>query len=304
MSSVRIRRAAERDLLPCARVFVASVEDLARRLGQPTAQRDPRMFAGRLAHLLRTDPAGFHVATRGGRVAAFASTILREDVHFLSMFWALPSFQEQGAGRELLRRAFEEPEAGPDAARCVYASLDSRAQRLYLELGMLPRTLVYALTGEPDPAARPDVRVELLPIGEPGTASPEAIGLAAKLDPEVRGCRRDVDHSFALALPGSRFFAARHRGKRVGYVALDAAGGIGPAAVVDPRFAPGIAWAALAAARDRGMTSVRMLVPGLNGGALAVALGSGLKIGFIGSWLAEREIGRFDSYLATYGDIF
>ncbi len=303
-ATAEIRRARASDLAACARVFSRSSLELSSRLGQTPSSPDARIVERRLAHLLRTDPAGFHVLTRGGRVVAFASTILRERVHFLSMFWALPGFQESGLGRELVRRAFDEPAAPPRAVRCVYASLDPRAQRLYLDLGMLPRTQVYVIGGVPEPCARPPLALELVPFDDPGVTSARTLDSIGRLDRFVRGCRRDADQRFELVQPGTRAFAAQHRGRPVGYVSIDGHGSIGPGAVRDPRHAAGLVWSALAMARELGVERVRMRIPGLNGDALSVAFASGLRIALIGSWMAQREIGHLDRYLATFGDLF
>ena len=305
MARVRLRRARPSDLAGCAAVFAESSADLARRQGQIPAPPDPRVIALRLGHLLGTDPAGFHVAARGARVVAFASTILRERVHFLSMAWALPEVQSGGLGRALVGRAFEQPGAPAGAARCVYASLDLRAQRLYLDLGMVPRTLIYVLGGAPHrlPPA-PAERLELVPLGAPGHPSREALACAAAFDRTVRGCRRDADHRFELAQPGARLFAARHRGRRVGYVSMDGAGSIGPGAVTNERFAAPLAWAALAKAREAGIERVRMRIPGLNGAALSVAFAAGLGVQLIGAWMSDRPVGRLEGYLGTFGDLF
>lgn len=303
-ATAEIRRASEDDLAACARVFARSSVDLAARLGQTTSPPDTKLIEKRLGHLLRTDPAGFHVLARRGRVVAFASTILRERVHFLSMFWALPGFQESGLGRELVRRAFDEPAAPRGTVRCVYASLDPRAQRLYLDLGLLPRTQVYVLGGAPEPRERPALTVELAPLGEQGAATRRMLDVIGGFDRFVRGCRRDVDQRFELSQPGTRAFVATSRGRPVGYVSLDGHGSIGPGAVRDSRFAAGLAWAALAMARDLGLESVRMRVPGLNGDALRVAFASKLRIALIGAWMAESGIGHLDRYLGTFGDLF
>src|SRR6185503_10469559 len=116
-----------------------SSRDLARRQGSTPPPTRPADTARALAHLQRTDPRGFHVAVKGGRVVAFAVTILRGNTHFLSMFWALPGLQGRGVGRRVLTRAFEGPRPPASAVRCVYASLDARAQVLYLKFGMRPR---------------------------------------------------------------------------------------------------------------------------------------------------------------------
>src|SRR5690349_3013737 len=136
-------------MLGCARVFVRAATDLARRHGEGPPPLRARDMSVALAHVQRTDPKGFHVAVRDGKVIAFASTILRGRTHFLSMFWALPSVQSQGVGRRLLTRAFERPKPPSSAIRCVYASLDPRAQALYLKFGMPPRGMFYLVKGPP-----------------------------------------------------------------------------------------------------------------------------------------------------------
>src|SRR3989442_5339512 len=154
--STILRQARPDDMSDCARVFLRSSSDLARRQGNTVPQTRIQDMAFALAHLQRTDPRGFHVALKGDRVAAFASTILRGNTHFLSMFWALPSLQSQGVGRRLLARAFERPQPPASAVRCVFASLDPRAQALYLKFGMRPRGMFYMLKGAPKRSPRPE----------------------------------------------------------------------------------------------------------------------------------------------------
>jgi hypothetical protein len=257
--------------------------------------------------LRRTDPPGFHVAVRGGRVVAFASTILRENIHFLSMFWANPSLQDKGVGQQLLSRAFNEPEEPPGTIRCVYASLDRRAQRLYLRLGMIPRSMVYGL-GVPGKELRlpapPELPVELVQIGKVGEVSKRALAVAAAVDRRVRGCRRDADQAFTISYQHARFFEAREGGAPVGYIVVDKDGGIGPGGVIDPRYTEGLAWSALAVAHDQRPKRVTMQMTGLNIGGLQTAFGAGLKITFMGAWMTQREFGKLGCYFATYGDIF
>src|SRR5262245_64040504 len=152
----------------CARVFLRSATDLARRQGNDRPRIKLRDIASALAHLQKTDRRGFQVAVRDGRIVAFASTILRGKTHFLSMFWTLPSLQSKGIGRRLLARAFEKPRPPASAVRCVYASLDTRAQALYLKFGMYPRGMFYLLKGPAKRTSRPERTVKLVQMGEPG----------------------------------------------------------------------------------------------------------------------------------------
>jgi len=305
-SDTRYRDAKASDMTACASVFVESVADLSRRLGVEFRRRDPAVIARRLGYLRGTDPKGFQVATRGGRAVAFASTILREDVHFLSMFWARPAMQGRGVGRALLARAFNRPDPPATAVRCVFASLDTRAQSLYLKIGMVPRSLIYGLArdGVPPALPPPEVPVELSQVGEPGAVTKSALALAAALDRKNRGCRRDTDIAFTLDQPGARFFEAQEDGDPVGYVILTKDGMVGPGGVIDPRYAEGLAWAGLQAQRDLGAERPALQVVGTNDGALRAAFAAGLRITFHGVWMTQREFGRFDRYFATAGDIF
>src|SRR6185436_12461891 len=116
--SITYRQARRADMMSCARVFLRSARDLARRLGNTPPPTRPGDVAAALAHLQRTEPRGFHVAVKGRRVVAFASTIVRGNTHFLSMFWTLPGLQSHGVGRAVLTRAFAEPRLPATAVRC------------------------------------------------------------------------------------------------------------------------------------------------------------------------------------------
>ena len=153
--AITYRQARRNDMLSCARVFLRSARDLSRRQGTTPPPSRAADVAPALAHLQRTEPRGFQVAVSGGRVVAFAATIVRGNTHFLSMFWALPGLQSRGVGRQVLTRAFERPRPPASAVRCVYASLDPRAQVLYLKFGMQPRGMFYLLKGAPTASPRP-----------------------------------------------------------------------------------------------------------------------------------------------------
>src|SRR5262245_19302443 len=232
--SLTYRQARPTDMLGCARVFVRSSRDLARRMGITPSHQRPRDIAPALAHLQRTDPKGFHIALKGGRVVAFATTILRGDTHFLSMCWALPGLRNQGVGRRVLTRAFEGPKPRASAVRCVYASLDTRAQVLYLKFGMRPRGMFYLIKGQPKPSPRPKLAVELEQVGKSGGVSPRMLAITARFDRTFRGARRDADIRYVMSLPGARFFLARADRRTIGYAIVNEKGRVGPAGVLDP----------------------------------------------------------------------
>ena len=288
-------------MLGCARVFVRSSRDLARRQGNTPPPTRPQDIAPALAHLQRTDPRGFHVAVTGGRVVAFAATIVRGNTHFLSMFWTLPGLQSKGVGRRVLTRAFEGPRPAASAVRCVFASLDTRAQMLYLKFGMRPRGMFYLLKGTPNGSPRPKHAVELVPVGRPGSVSPKALAIAARFDRRFRATRRDADIRFVMGLPGAQFFVARAGRRTIGYAIVNEKGRIGPAGVVDPRFSAGLAWAVKEAARGMGAKDLFVVVPGVNAGALDAFFQAGLKTEFFGAWMSAKPVGSFEGYMLAGG---
>lgn len=299
--AITYRQARKADMLSCARVFVRSSRDLARRHGGTPPPTRPKDIAPALAHLQRTDPRGFHVASRAGRIVAFAATILRGNTHFLSMFWALPALQSQGVGRRVLSRAFEGPRPPSSAVRCVYASLDTRAQMLYLKFGMRPRGMFYMLKGAPKSSPRPRHAVELQQIGSPGKVSARMLAIAARFDRRFRGTRRDADIRYVMSLKGARFFAVRGGKKLIGYAIVNEKGRVGPAGVVDPRYSAGLAWAIKEAARAMGAEEIFVVVPGVNAGAFDAFLATGMRTEFFGAWMSAKPVGSFEGYMLAGG---
>jgi ribosomal protein S18 acetylase RimI-like enzyme len=301
MPEITFRQARADDMLDCARVYLRSAADLSRRQGGSPPQMRPREMVPVLGHLQRTDPRGFQVAMRNGKIVGFASTILRGNTHFLAMFWMLPSLQNKGVGRRVLARAFERPRPRASAVRCVFASLDVRAQALYLKFGMRPRGMFYLLRGRPKRSPRPRPGVELVPVGKPNTVSREMLAIAARFDRTFRGSRRDVDLRYVMSLPGARFYRARAGRRTIGYAVLNEKGRVGPAGVIDPRHSGGLAWAIKEAARRMGATNMMAVVPGVNAGAMDSLFRGGLKAEFFGAWMSAKDIGRFEGYLLASG---
>ncbi|HYS72007.1 MAG TPA: GNAT family N-acetyltransferase, partial [Thermoplasmata archaeon] len=226
---LRVRPARPRDFPVCARVCLAALRDLSRRQGVPPPNFPARNLYSFYRHARKTDPHGFHVGVVRGRVVCYAITILRERTHFLAQFFALPGAQSRGIGRQVLAHAFEASRPPRGAVRCLVASLDLRAQALYLKFGMQPRTIMYHVTGRPAAVAS---EIELRQVGPTGRSTSGSLALAAKFDRPLREARRDVDQRYFMAgVPGSRFFEARHRGETIGYVVIRGNGAIGPGGV-------------------------------------------------------------------------
>ena len=300
----RIRPARPRDFPACARVCIRALRDLSRRSGQPPPPLRAANLIAFYRHAIVTDPKGFQIALVRGKVVCYAITILRGKTHFLAQFFALPGKQSQGIGRPVLARAFEAPRPPKDAIRCVVASHDLRAQALYLKFGMLPRTILYFVEGKP-PKEAPPTKVELRQVGPAGRSTARARALAARFDRPLRAIRRDADQRyFFTVVKGTRFYEARHGGTTVGYIVIRGNGAIGPGGVLDPSLGADLMSAALGKARAVGHKVVVSWIPGLNEGALRAAFAAGLRVDFMTTWMAARDIGDLSSYIPSGGVLF
>jgi len=257
-----------------------------------------------MRHVLSTDPMGFQVAVAKGKIVCYAITVLRGRTHFLAQFFALPGVQSRGIGRRVLARAFEAPEPPRDAVRCLVASLDLRAQSLYLKFGMQPRTIMYYFSGKPTLTGTLG-SLKLRQVGPTNRPTKRSMEIAGTFDRRLRGVRRDVDQEFFLSSDrGSRFFEAEEGGRTLGYVVVRGKGGIGPAGVVRESLTGDILSAAIAKAHELGLKKVFVWVPGLNKGAVRAAFAAGLKVDFITVWMAALPIGNLELYLPSGGVLF
>ncbi|MGH7403129.1 MAG: hypothetical protein ACREKQ_11910 [Candidatus Rokuibacteriota bacterium] len=216
----RIRKVRPDELELVWRVHVASSHDLAARRGvRPTRPHDePAPSDARVG--LVSDPDGYFCAVDEGRIHGMVSALVRGRVWYLSMFFGSPATRGGAwGGRCSSTRWLTERRAGVEA-RCVWSSLDPRAQARYVMAGMAPRWPIYRLEGDAAAVARLRARVGLdareLPC-DPGDAE--------KLIAEVFGHGRadDLAHwrsdaSAAVAIErGGEFSAfAYRRGERIG----------------------------------------------------------------------------------------
>jgi GNAT superfamily N-acetyltransferase len=85
-----------------------------------------------LSHVLRTGT--LYVAEEDGKIIAFAGTITRGNISFLTDLFVLPSFQSGKLGKTLLQTVLPHN----DLIHCTLSSSDPRALALYIRSGMRP----------------------------------------------------------------------------------------------------------------------------------------------------------------------
>jgi ribosomal protein S18 acetylase RimI-like enzyme len=284
-----IRNVRPDELEQVWRVHVASSSDLAVRRGRPGRQTDEPVSTDARA-VLASDPDGYFCAVEEGRIRGMVSALVRGRVWYLSMFFVLPGDQGRGLGRALLERALVYGEARGVEVRCVWASLDPRAQARYVMAGMAPRWPIYRLEGDAAAVARLqaraglDLRAPKLPC-DPGAAE--------KLTAEVFGDSRASDLVHWRSDDGA--VVAIERGGEIVAFAYRRGDRIGPAAGRDQKaFLQAVA----AAATGTG-GSVTLRVPGACASLLEALVACGFRIGDLSVFLASRPFGRPELYLPS-----
>ena len=286
-----IRNVRPEELEQVWRVHVASSSDLAMRRGGPGRRADEPVSTDARAGLAR-DPDGYFCAVEEGRIRGMVSALVRGRVWYLSMFFVLPSDQGRGLGQALLERALAYGDSREVEVRCVWASLDPRAQARYVMAGMAPRWPIYRLEGDAAAVARLKARVGLDPRARELPCDPVA---AEKLTAEVFGDGRADDLAHWRSDGGAA--VAIERGGEIAAFAHRRGDRIGPAAGRDETaFLQAVA---AAAARAGGGGSVTVRVPGVCVSLLEALVACGFRIGELAVFLASRPFGRPELYLPS-----
>jgi GNAT superfamily N-acetyltransferase len=292
VSELHIRKVRPDELDEVWRVHVASSSDLAVRRGRPARRADePAPSDARVG--LVSDPDGYFCAVEEGQIRGMVSALVRGRVWYLSMFFVLPGDQGRGLGRALLERALAYGEARGAEVRCVWSSLDPRAQARYVMAGMAPRWPLYRLEGDIAAVLRLKARVGLDPRARDLPCEHAA---AEKLIAEVFGHGRADDLAHWRGDGGAG--VAIERGGEVAAFAYRRGERVGPAAGRD-ETALLQAVAAAAAAGAEGGRSVTMRVPGACASLLEALVGCGFRIGDLAVFLASRPFGRPELYLPS-----
>jgi len=177
MPTMTYRPLREQDFAAVLAVNERAFDDL---IGRELPRPLPEVAYGRYRRLLETDPGGAWVAERDGAVAGAALGIVREGLWGLSLLIVDPPAQGAGAGRELLRLAWEHGNGA--RGRVILSSTDPRALRAYSRLG---------LDAHPCLAARGRPRAVLPPEVREGDAAD--LPLTEAVDHAVRGAAHGGD---------------------------------------------------------------------------------------------------------------
>jgi GNAT superfamily N-acetyltransferase len=282
--TVTYRPMREEDLRPAFDLQVRSFVDLDRRRGSEDGGPlpDPDIAIIRFRRLLEADPGGAWVAERDGALAGVALALLREGLWGLSLLVVDPPAQGDGAGRELLARAW----AYGNGARghVILSSSDLRAIRAYALLGLDMHPAI-AAKGIPVGMEHPDgIR----------TGDAADLPLTEAVDRAVRGAAHGAD-VLAMLDSGHELLVAPERG-----YAMLRGGELRMLAAHDAAAARDLLRAALARVQERGAKADVQFITALQGWAVDVCVDARLELEpDCGCVFTGGDVGPFTPYLPS-----
>jgi hypothetical protein len=290
--TVLYRPVVEAELPETVEIFTTSVVDMYARSGIKAPPPERGVILMHYTHVFRTGI--FYVAEVDGALAAICHAVVRDELWFLSGFWALPLHQHRRIGSELLKLVREEGARVGTRIFFTWSSVDLAAMASYMKMDMLPGYQILTFAGRPLDHTTPQApKVEVEPL---------SLTVATAIDKRIRGTAREADHRFWQE-------EARFQGRQLvvdgiaqGYFYLNG-GTIGPAAWVIEDAAPALL---ATATREAAANSaeVRLMIPGANHTAIRFALGSGLRLTAFSHLLTSAPFGRMEQYLSSGPSLF
>lgn len=294
---VAFRAARESDLVQAFEVFYEN--EIRGEVNPPPLPAEPTQA---LAHILRTGKV--YVAEENGRILAFAASITRDKITFLTDLFVRPDQQSSRLGQTLLQHVLPPLE---DGVRCTMSSTDPRALALYIRSGMRPQWPHFCLRlAGSAPTVKLDVKLEIV---EAEIHDAEIV----KWDARASGRHRPQDHAYWIDRQGAVPLWFRRGGETVGYGYVRLGAGtlwnpgactLGPIGALTAEDATSCVLAAVNWARQR----ARMLcisVPGPHP-CLPALLEARFHISYVETYVSSEATPFFDPcrYIAPGSDLF
>ena len=298
-----IRPARSDEIGICAEIWRAALNDYLVRLNVPEIPPETGPIARLHGHLRATDPDRFVVGLVDGRIAGFASAVVREGLWFLSMLFVLPDAQGAGLGTDLLARVMP---TDPTIHRATATdSAQPISNALYAAHGIVPRMPLLHATGLP---ARREEFGELpsgvtpVPFDEIVAAAPDGLGhrvlveAIEELDRATVGFAHPAEHRFLREEGRHGWLYRGPDGSAIGYGYAGEAGRVGPVAALDDALVTPVLGHLMSAVRPRGAFAIWL--PGDADRAVTASLRAGLRLDQFPVLLCwDRDFADFSRYL-------
>jgi GNAT superfamily N-acetyltransferase len=298
-SKLQFRLAREGDVEMTYRIYLRANEDLNRRLGRQVDLETHTLPARALAvrrNGLRYDPERFWVAELDGATVGFGLAISRRSFWYLAAMHVLPECQSRGIGRELFRRCLGDPAHLPPTLLTISDASNIASTGLYARFGLFPQTAIIYLEGPPKSLGQGGVVLRAVDVKE-------AQRYFDQLDQLVLGEVRPEDHYAWSQVSGLVPYLVFEGDRVVGYIYVDRAGALGPAAVEQQNLLCPAISAALELLGAGEAPVARLRIPSTARESLAALISAGFRLDTgIHLFLTSCPFGRLPLYLFSGAD--
>jgi GNAT superfamily N-acetyltransferase len=292
--SVVCRPAREEDLGAADALVVSSINDLTQRHGfGPMAVSSPPGFQ---LFSMRDGSGSLWVAEEGERMLGFAWSWICGGMWFLAQLFVSPDHQGRGIGNQLIRRTLEQAETSRASNRVLVTfGFNTVSQSLYIRHGLLPRCPIYSVSISreqlSDRLPGPGFRFTPLENDLP------TLRRLAELDRQVLGVTRETHHGYLLRDGATRGINLYDGANWAGYAYIDAAGHIGPLAVLEPSAVAPALRTALHLGFACGSSRISAFLPGASAAALGTAMEHGMRVKLPMLLMSSEGFGNWTQYL-------
>ncbi|MFW9928605.1 MAG: GNAT family N-acetyltransferase [Candidatus Thorarchaeota archaeon] len=278
-----------------ADVYVASLTDYSSRMNNPSPT--PLKLPIEKFYKFAMTTGDFFVATLEKKIIALAGSTIRDNIWFLSAYWALPSYQKSGIGFPLVRRVYESGVKRNSEIFFVYASNDFPALVSYMKLGMYPGYPVFYFEGTPNFNINQQDEQDTFVVKD------LKIEKVKELDKKTRGVDRTVDHGYWQSLDAKGYQIIKNS-EIIGYF-YNRNGFVGPLTLKFAHDTQRIIHLAFKiASNSNSDNKVSLMVPGINHQAIKYCFTLRLRMRSFGHFLTSKIFGQLENYIPSGAGLY
>lgn len=302
-SEPTIQPLAAGDLLAAAKLMYRTVDHQRGLANLPPLGVKVKTVPPLLRHIYDQDSDLSWGAYLDSKLVGFATSHMRDRQWHVAYEFVDPAHQDQGLGTALLRTGLAEAKkrGAYITSQCTF-TYNPKAIALYTRLGMFPRKNLILLEGPrcseihcPDPPAgiEPDV-----------INSTALLSDLNRMDREVRGINRSVDHCYWLADDDYTGYIFRSSGNIVGYAYISNRGFVAPVVATRDNYLVDILTHCLHLLAENYDVQPRLWLNGKNFASLSLLLNHGFRIKEIALLMTNRMFCDMRRYIPASLAVF
>ncbi len=287
-----------RDLVPAAKMVLASINNLRTETGKKPVKRPIRKPPPFIAHLVKSNPELCYCAWHGKRVVGFGLAVIRGRQWYLADLFVHPKYQDCKIGRQLMDRVWRD-EPGMTHALCTF-SYNMQAVGLYSRFGMAVLEPLAFMAAKADHFKKPQ-STGLTSVSKYTKADLDWIHAQ---ESRIRGYTHQPEWKFWLSKKNFTLRIYKDGSRRVGYCLSTADGIFGPSGAISNRYLARVIQEHLAGLEPTKKLVIRTFCPTNNLSLYRLLLSCGFRLRELNVFMSDKRYGDFQRYLPADLGVF